>query len=148
MQQPGMALVQAAAAKGLRYQRVESQQHAHSKHSHREVEHAANAHASDGFRTDTTHHDRVDNSHHHPADLGKNDWPGQLEHRPEFRPQILPGNRHLTNSNSSMFQSVLPSRTTSRASWLLEPRFPFETLIMASFTSISFGSFCVSVCSS
>jgi hypothetical protein len=73
-----------AGAVGLRHDGVEAEQHAHAAGGQREEQDAGEADAGDRFRTERPDHQRVDDAHRHPADLGEDDRPGEAAQRLQF----------------------------------------------------------------
>ncbi len=84
--QPAPAGVVVAGAVGLRDDRVEAEQDAHAAGGQGEEQDAGEADAADGFRPERADHQRVDDAHRHPADLGEDDRPGEAPERPELAP--------------------------------------------------------------
>ena len=84
--QPAPAGVVIAGAEGLRDDRVEAEQDPHAAGDQGEEQDAGEADAADGFRPERADHQRVDDAHRHPADLGQDDRPGEAPERPELAP--------------------------------------------------------------
>jgi hypothetical protein len=84
--QPAPAGVVIAGAVGLRHDGVEAEQDAHAAGGQGEEQDAGEADAADGFRPERADHQRVDDAHRHPADLGQDDGPGEAPERPKFGP--------------------------------------------------------------
>ena len=82
--EPSVALVEAAGAERMRDQRVETEEQTHGEDAHAHEERTADADRADRFGADPADHQRIDQSHRHPAELRHHHRHRQGEHRPEF----------------------------------------------------------------
>ena len=73
-------------AERLRHERVEAEKHAHAEDGGREEQDAAKPHGANGLRCEPADHERVDDAHEHPAELGDDDRPGERQRGGKLRP--------------------------------------------------------------
>ena len=100
VQQPAVAVAVIAGAVGLRHQRVEPEQQAHAEDREGDVDRVADAGGADRRRSERRDHDRVDDAHAHPAELGQHDGHRQTQHRAKFRPE---GRGHRDNDEAASY---------------------------------------------
>ena len=89
-----MAFLEAAGAERVRHQRVEPQQQPHREHDDGREHRAADADGPDRLRAEPPDHQRVDDAHRHPTELGEDDRHREHEHRPELGAQVAGARQH------------------------------------------------------
>ena len=100
-----------AGAVGLRHQRVEPEQQAHPEDGEGDVQRVADAGGADRRRSERRDHDRVDDAHAHPAELGQHDRHRQTQHRAQ-----VPSGRTRT-SRAGRGWRIVPCRPQRAGRW-------------------------------